>query len=103
MNQSRIEAALAEERKDIGVAFSVEHFADIECQALFAETLNLMVSDVHPVFGGHQSLSTHAVSWRWFCPAAIRYPSVHRPVLPWLVINQKTAAMRIRFVVPAKS
>lgn len=59
MTQDRIEAALAEDQLDIGIGFSGEHLADIEPQALFAETLSLVVSDAHPGFIGQQSLTAH--------------------------------------------
>ncbi|MFS1288248.1 transcriptional regulator CynR [Pseudomonas piscis] len=43
MTQDRLEAALAEDRLDLGIAFAGEHLAEIEPQDLFSETLSLVV------------------------------------------------------------
>ncbi|MGA8137312.1 MAG: transcriptional regulator CynR [Pseudomonas gingeri] len=48
MTQDRLEAALAEDRLDIGIAFTGMHLADIQGEALFSETLSLMVGAAHP-------------------------------------------------------
>ncbi|WP_248765380.1 transcriptional regulator CynR [Pseudomonas protegens] len=48
MTQDRLEAALAEDRLDLGIAFAGEHLAEIESQALFIETLSLMVGPQYP-------------------------------------------------------
>lgn len=48
MTQDRLEAALAEDRLDIGIAFTGMHLADIQGEALFSETLSLMVGATHP-------------------------------------------------------
>lgn len=48
MTQDRLEAALAEDRLDIGIAFTGMHLADIQSEALFSETLSLMVGATHP-------------------------------------------------------
>ncbi|RON01576.1 transcriptional regulator CynR [Pseudomonas brassicacearum] len=61
MTQDHIEAALAEDRLDIGIAFTGSHLADIDSQALFAETLSLVVSEVHPGFSRQQSLNAQAL------------------------------------------
>jgi len=49
MTQDRIEAMLAQDRLDLGIAFDAAQSADIEAQALFSETLNLMVGVTHPL------------------------------------------------------
>ncbi|MBC2655421.1 transcriptional regulator CynR [Pseudomonas sp. MSSRFD41] len=43
MTQDRLEAALAEDRLDLGIAFAGQHLAEIESQDLFSETLSLVV------------------------------------------------------------
>ncbi|UCZ86879.1 transcriptional regulator CynR [Pseudomonas sp. L5B5] len=48
MTQDRLEAALAEDRLDLGIAFAGEHLAEVESQALFSEILSLMVGPQHP-------------------------------------------------------
>ncbi|NWD67930.1 transcriptional regulator CynR [Pseudomonas gingeri] len=52
MTQDRLEAALAEDRLDIGIAFTGMHLADIQGEALFSETLSLMVGSIHPQAAG---------------------------------------------------
>ncbi|CAD5200413.1 transcriptional regulator CynR [Pseudomonas sp. FEN] len=52
MPQDRLEAALAEDLLDIGIAFSGMHLADIQSEALFTETLSLMVGVTHPRAAG---------------------------------------------------
>jgi len=52
MTQDRLEAALAEDRLDIGIGFTGMHLADIQGEALFGETLSLMVGAAHPQAGG---------------------------------------------------
>ncbi len=51
MTQDRLEAALAEDRLDIGIAFTGMHLVDIQSEALFSETLSLMVGVAHPQAG----------------------------------------------------
>ncbi|MDP9524972.1 transcriptional regulator CynR [Pseudomonas protegens] len=48
MPQDRLEAALAEDRLDLAIAFAGEHLAEIDSQALFSETLSLMVGPQYP-------------------------------------------------------
>lgn len=61
MTQDQIEAALAEDRLDLGIAFTGSHLADIDSQTLFAETLSLVVSEAHPGFVQQQSLDAQAL------------------------------------------
>lgn len=61
MTQDQIEAALAEDRLDLGIAFTGSHLADIDSQTLFAETLSLVVSEAHPGFVRQQSLDAQAL------------------------------------------
>ncbi len=66
MPQSDIEAALAEDRVDIGIAFgstlSTEGHSDvIDTHILFIETLNLAVGKAHPRAGQTEPLNGHAM------------------------------------------
>lgn len=61
MTQDRLEAALAEDRLDLGIAFAGEHLADIHSQPLFTETLSLMVG-LHYPQQGQQPLSASALA-----------------------------------------
>ncbi|ALI02852.1 transcriptional regulator CynR [Pseudomonas sp. FW306-02-F02-AA] len=61
MTQDQIEAALAEDRLDLGIAFTGSHLADIDSQTLFAETLSLVVSEAHPRFVRQQALDAQAL------------------------------------------
>ncbi|MGE7956820.1 transcriptional regulator CynR [Pseudomonas sp. NPDC089530] len=47
MSQDQLEAALAEDRLDLGIAFAGQHLPDIDSQPLFEEHLSLMVSREH--------------------------------------------------------
>jgi len=47
MPQDQMEAALAEDELDIGIAFSEVRSPEIESQPLFVETLSMMVSSLH--------------------------------------------------------
>lgn len=47
MTQDRLEAALAEDLLDIGIAFTGMHLLDIQSEVLFSETLSLMVGASH--------------------------------------------------------
>ncbi|OLF55653.1 transcriptional regulator CynR [Pseudomonas chlororaphis] len=47
MSQDQLEAALAEDRLDLGIAFAGQHLPDIDSQRLFEERLSLMVSREH--------------------------------------------------------
>lgn len=49
MTQDRMEALLAEDRLDLGIAFSQAQSADIEAEDLFRESLNMMVGEHHPL------------------------------------------------------
>ncbi len=51
MTQDRIEAALAADTLDLGIAFAPARSSEIETQALFVETLGLVVGDNHPRAG----------------------------------------------------
>lgn len=46
--QDRIEAALADDLLDVGIAFSEVRSPEIESEALFVETLSLVVGAAHP-------------------------------------------------------
>ena len=48
LTQDRIEAALGEDQLDLGIGFSGNPAPDIDCQALFVETLSGVVSASHP-------------------------------------------------------
>lgn len=66
MPQNDIEASLAEDRVDIGIAFSSspsteERSDEIETHILFMETLNLAVGKGHPRAGQQGPLSGHAL------------------------------------------
>lgn len=66
MPQSDIEAALAEDRVDLGIAFgSANGIGDqseaIDNRILFVETLNLAVGDGHPRAGQAEALNGHAL------------------------------------------
>lgn len=60
MPQDRLEAALAEDRVDLGIAFAGGHLAEIEPQPLFSETLSLMVGP-HCPEQGRRPLSAAAL------------------------------------------
>lgn len=62
MTQDHIEAALAEDRLDIGIAFTGRHLADIDSQPLFAESLSLVVSEAHPSLTGQLVLDAQALA-----------------------------------------
>ncbi|MET4145557.1 transcriptional regulator CynR [Arthrobacter sp. UYCo732] len=51
MTQDRIEAALAADTLDLGIAFAQARSSEIETQALFVETLGLVVGNNHPRAG----------------------------------------------------
>ncbi|WP_104133725.1 transcriptional regulator CynR [Cryobacterium sp. Y62] len=51
MTQDRIEVALAEDTLDLGIAFAEVRSSEIEAQALFVETLGLVVGTNHPHAG----------------------------------------------------
>jgi LysR family cyn operon transcriptional activator len=61
MTQDRIEAALAEDRLDLGIAFTEARSAEIETQALFVETLSLVVGEVHPCAGQRAPLTAQGL------------------------------------------
>jgi LysR family cyn operon transcriptional activator len=66
MPQDDIEAALAEDRVDIGIAFSSTLSAEgssdvIDNHILFIETLNLAVGESHPLAGKPEPLSGHVL------------------------------------------
>jgi LysR family transcriptional regulator, cyn operon transcriptional activator len=70
MPQDDIEAALAEDRVDIGIAFSStlsakERSDDFDNHIRFIETLNLAVGDSHPRAGA-------AAIWIVGCPVPVR-------------------------------
>lgn len=60
MTQDRIEALLAEDRLDLGIAFSQAQLADIETEDLFSESLNMVVGINHPLAKKHEALTAQA-------------------------------------------
>ncbi|CAI2437343.1 transcriptional regulator CynR [Serratia liquefaciens] len=60
MTQDRIEALLAEDRLDLGIAFSQAQSADIEAEDLFSESLNMMVGARHPLAQRCEPLTVQA-------------------------------------------
>lgn len=66
MPQNDIKVALAEDRVDIGIAFSStlsteECSEDVESRILFIETLALAVGETHPLAGQRGPVSKHAL------------------------------------------
>lgn len=57
MTQDRIEAALAEDTLDLGIAFAEARSSEIETQALFVETLGLVVGNNHPRAGAQAPMA----------------------------------------------
>ncbi|MGY2745955.1 transcriptional regulator CynR [Arthrobacter sp. UYCu723] len=57
MTQDRIEAALAEDTLDLGIAFAEGRSSEIETQALFVETLGLVVGNNHPRAGAQAPMA----------------------------------------------
>ena len=57
MAQDRIEAALAEDTLDLGIAFAEARSSEIETQALFVETLGLVVGTNHPRAGAQTPMA----------------------------------------------
>lgn len=57
MTQDRLEASLAADDLDLGIAFSDTRSTEIEAQALFVETLSLVVGRAHPRAGQLKPLS----------------------------------------------
>ncbi|WP_234407431.1 transcriptional regulator CynR [Microterricola viridarii] len=57
MTQDRIEAALAEDSLDLGIAFAEARSPEVEAQALFVETLSLVVGGNHPRAGAQEPLA----------------------------------------------
>jgi len=49
ITQDRMEALLAEDNLDLGIAFEPTYSPDIEATAIFTETLNFMVGNGHPL------------------------------------------------------
>lgn len=60
MTQDRIEALLAEDRLDLGIAFSQAQSADIAAKDLFSESLNMMVGARHPLAQRREPLTVQA-------------------------------------------
>jgi len=60
MTQDRIEALLAEDRLDLGIAFGQAQLADIEAEDLFRESLNMVVSSNHPLAQRLEPLTAQA-------------------------------------------
>lgn len=60
MTQDKIEAQLAEDRLDLGIAFGQAQSADIEAEDLFSESLNMMVGTHHPLAQQREPLSAQA-------------------------------------------
>ncbi len=57
MAQERIEALLAQDRLDLGIAFEMAQSAEVEAAALFSETLELMVGADHPLASHRRPLT----------------------------------------------
>ena len=57
MTQDRIEAALAEDRLDLGIAFSGVRSVEIESQALFVETLCVVLGTRHQRAGRTEAMT----------------------------------------------
>lgn len=83
MTQDRLEADLAEDRLDLGIAFAGEHLAEIESQALFIRALSLMVG---PRVSAARAPAPECRGPGPPAPGAaqrrLRHPPAHRPVLP---------------------
>ena len=60
MTQDRIEALLAEDRLDLGIAFGQAQLADIEAEDLFRESLNMVVGSNHPLAQRLEPLTAQA-------------------------------------------
>lgn len=56
LTQDQIEAALLDDRLDLGFAFSAEHRPGVAAQPLFSETLSLVVGAAHPHAGRREPL-----------------------------------------------
>lgn len=61
MTQDRIEAALAADALDLGIAFAPAHSSGIEAKALFVETLGLVVGSHHRRAGTAAPMALHEV------------------------------------------
>ncbi|WP_104082757.1 transcriptional regulator CynR [Cryobacterium sp. Y11] len=57
MTQDRMEVALGEDTLDLGIAFAEVRSSEIEAQALFVETLGLVVGNNHPRAGQQAPLT----------------------------------------------
>lgn len=57
MAQERIEALLAQDRLDLGIAFEMAQSVEVEASVLFSETLELMVGAEHPLAARRQPLA----------------------------------------------
>ena len=57
MTQERIEALLAQDRLDLGIAFEMAQSAEVEAMPLFSETLELMVGADHPLAARRRPLT----------------------------------------------
>jgi LysR family cyn operon transcriptional activator len=57
MTQDRIEAALAEDTLDLGIAFTEARSSEIETESLFVETLGLVVGNNHPRAGAQEPMA----------------------------------------------
>ncbi|MDI9915786.1 transcriptional regulator CynR [Rhodococcus sp. IEGM 1379] len=56
MTQDRIEAELARDGLEVGIAFTDVHSDEIECESLFVETLSLVVGEEHSRAGRRKPL-----------------------------------------------
>lgn len=62
MAQERIEALLAQDRLDLGIAFEMAQSAEVEASVLFSETLELMVGAEHSLAARRRPLTL--AEWR---------------------------------------
>jgi len=62
MTQDEIETLLVEDQLDLGIAFKPIHSPDVSATPMFTETLNLMVSEQHPLANRQEKLSKEEFS-----------------------------------------
>ncbi len=62
ITQSQIELMLADDKLDLGIAFGHAQSAEIECETLFSETLNLVVGKQHALIESVNALSANLLT-----------------------------------------